>query len=184
MVTFSHSSIPAQIQVFLPVPAPTPPSQPHRGLFFLAGLWDLSSSTRDQALSSPNHWTSREHPNKLFFSPPGVLLLQRVLQTASLGIKLFPPYLGLFLWIPRKWKRLICVWLFSGWPFPSPGDLSNPGIESRSPTLHADSLPAEPQGKTNNTGMGGLSLLQGIFPTQELNQGLLPCGQILYQLSY
>ena len=31
--------------------------------------------------------------------------------------------------------------------FPSPGHLSNPGIESRSPTLHADSLPAEPSGK-------------------------------------
>ena len=35
-----------------------------------------------------------------------------------------------------------------------------------------------------NTGMGGLSLLQGIFPTQESNWGLLHCRQILYQLSY
>ena len=32
---------------------------------------------------------------------------------------------------------------WSGWPFPSPGDLPNPGIEPRSPTLQADSLPAE-----------------------------------------
>ena len=32
--------------------------------------------------------------------------------------------------------------------------------------------------------MGSLSLLQWIFPTQELNQGLLPCRWILYQLSY
>ena len=32
--------------------------------------------------------------------------------------------------------------------FPSPGDLPNPGIEPRSPTLWADSLPAEPQGKS------------------------------------
>ena len=30
--------------------------------------------------------------------------------------------------------------------FPSPGDLSNAAIEPRSPTLQADSLPAEPQG--------------------------------------
>ena len=30
-------------------------------------------------------------------------------------------------------------------PFPSPGDLPNPGLEPRSPTLQADSLPAEPQ---------------------------------------
>ena len=35
-----------------------------------------------------------------------------------------------------------------------------------------------------NTGVGSLSLLQGIFPTQELNQGLLHCWWILYQLSY
>ena len=36
-----------------------------------------------------------------------------------------------------------------------------------------DSLPAESQGKPNNTGVGNLALLQGIFPTQELNWGLL-----------
>ena len=35
-----------------------------------------------------------------------------------------------------------------------------------------------------NTGVGGLSLLQGIFPTQGLNPGLLHCRQILYQLSH
>ena len=35
-----------------------------------------------------------------------------------------------------------------------------------------------------NTGVGSLSLLQGIFLTQESNQGLLHCRQILYQLSY
>ena len=34
-----------------------------------------------------------------------------------------------------------------------------------------------------NTGLGSLSLLQGIFLTQELNQGVLHCRQILYQLS-
>ena len=46
-----------------------------------------------------------------------------------------------------------------------------------------DSLPAEPQGKPKNTGVGSLSLLQQIFLTQELNQGLLHCRQIVYQLS-
>ena len=39
-------------------------------------------------------------------------------------------------------------------PFPSPGDLPNPGIKPRSPALQADSLPAEPQGKPKNTGVG------------------------------
>ena len=35
-----------------------------------------------------------------------------------------------------------------------------------------------------DTGVGSLSLLQGIFPTQESNQGLLHCGLVLYQLSH
>ena len=73
---------------------------------------------------------------------------------------------------------------WSGWPFPSPEDLPIPGIEPRSPTLQVDSLPAEPQGKTKNTGVGSLSLLQRIFLTQESNCGLLHCRQNLFQLSY
>ena len=38
--------------------------------------------------------------------------------------------------------------------------------------------------EAQNTGVGSLSLLQGIFLTQESNRGLLHCRQILYQLSY
>ena len=53
----------------------------------------------------------------------------------------------------------------------TPGD-PNPGIEPRYPSLQADSLPAEPQGKPKNTGVDSLSLLQRIFPTQESNRGL------------
>ena len=37
---------------------------------------------------------------------------------------------------------------WSGLPFPSAGDLPNPGIEPRSPALQADSLPSEPPGKS------------------------------------
>ena len=36
---------------------------------------------------------------------------------------------------------------WSGLPFPSPGDLPDPGIEPRSPTLQADTLTSEPPGK-------------------------------------
>ena len=71
---------------------------------------------------------------------------------------------------------------WSGLPFPSPGDLPNPGIEPKSPTLQVDSLPYEPPGKPKNPGVGSLSLLQGIFVTQKLNQCLLHCKQILDQL--
>ena len=39
---------------------------------------------------------------------------------------------------------------WSGLPFPSPGDLSNPGIEPRSPALEGDSLPSKPPGKPPN----------------------------------
>ena len=48
---------------------------------------------------------------------------------------------------------LLCPWGFSrqeywsGLPCPPPGDLPNPGIEPRSPTLQADSLPAELRGR-------------------------------------
>ena len=73
---------------------------------------------------------------------------------------------------------------WNGQPFPPPGDLPNPGIKARSPTLRADSLPAEPPGKTKNTGAGSRFRLQQVFPTQESNQGLLHCRQILYQPSY
>ena len=60
------------------------------------------------------------------------------------------------------------------------GNLPNPGIELRSPALQADSLPAEPQGKTKNTGVGSLS-----FSSDLPDPGLeLALQAILYQLSY
>ena len=73
---------------------------------------------------------------------------------------------------------------WSGLPFPSPGDLPNPGIEPKSLALQADSLLSEPAGKSKNTRVGSLSLLHGNFLTQESNWGLLHYTQILYQLSY
>ena len=73
---------------------------------------------------------------------------------------------------------------WSGWPSPSPGNLPNTGIKPRSPTLQANSLPAEPPGEPTNTAVGSLSLLQQTFPTQESNRGLWHSRQILYQLSY
>ena len=61
--------------------------------------------------------------------------------------------------------------------------------ESQSHSVMSDSLrPHGPHSPWNfpgqNTGVGGLSLLQGIFPTQGWNPGLLHCRQILYQLSH
>ena len=111
-----------------------------------------------------------------------------------------------FVMYERKCESISCVWLFatpwyvahqtplsvefskqeywSGLPFPSPEDLPEPGIEPWFPALWADSLPAEPPGKPKNTEVDSLPLLWRIFPTQELNQGLLHCRWIFYQLSY
>ena len=74
---------------------------------------------------------------------------------------------------------------WSGLPFPSLGNLPDPGIEpvvSDSLLPHRLYSPRKSPGQ--NTGVGSLFLLQGIFLTQELNWGILHCRQILYQLSY
>ena len=62
-------------------------------------------------------------------------------------------------------------------------------IESESCSVMSD--PLQPHGLYNpwnspgqNTGMGSLSLLQGIFPNQGANPGLPHCRRILYQLSH
>ena len=86
--------------------------------------------------------------------------------------------------------RILCPRGFSrqeywnGFSCPPKGDLSNLELKLRFPSLQADSLLTELPGKPMNTGVGSLPLLQGTFPTQELNWGLLHCRQILYQLSY
>ena len=56
------------------------------------------------------------------------------------------PY-GLFMEFPRQEY-------WSGSPSPPPRNLPKPGFEPRSPALQADSLPAEPQGKSKNTRVG------------------------------
>ena len=60
--------------------------------------------------------------------------------------------------------------------------------ESKSHSVMSDSLQPcrlySPQNSPGqSTAVGSLSLLQRIFLTQESNRGLLPCRQILYQLS-
>ena len=62
-------------------------------------------------------------------------------------------------------------------------------IESESCSVMSDSLQSHglysPQNSPgHNTGVGSLSLLQGIFPTQGLSPSLPNCRQFLYQLSH
>ena len=63
--------------------------------------------------------------------------------------------------------------------FPFSGGSSQPRDRTRVSCIADGFLPAEPQGKPKNTGVG-----KQIFLTQESNQGLLHCRQIFYQLSY
>ena len=85
--------------------------------------------------------------------------------------------------------RLLCPWglsrqeYWSGLPCPPLGDLPNPGIELRSPTLQADFLLPEPPRKPKNAGVGNQSLFQGNFLNKESNWGLWHCGRILNQLN-
>ena len=82
--------------------------------------------------------------------------------------------------LSHKGSPRILEWV--AYPFSSRSP--DPEIELWYPVLQADSLPAEPQGEPENTGVGSLSLLQQIFPTQESNWGLLCCRWILYQPSH
>ena len=70
-------------------------------------------------------------------------------QSLSDGQLLMTPWIvahqaSLSIGFPRQeyWSEL---------PFPSPGDLLDPGIEPRSPTLQADALTPAPPGKPLNT---------------------------------
>ena len=74
-------------------------------------------------------------------------------------------------------------------PTPLLGKRGKVQSQSESCSVVSDSL--QPHGLYSpwnspgqNTGVGSLSLLQGIFPTQGLNPGLPHCRQILYQLSH
>ena len=60
---------------------------------------------------------------------------------------------------------------WSGQPFPSLGHLPNPGIEARSPSLWAVSLPADLQGNPKNTGVGSLLLTPTDLPHPGIQSG-------------
>ena len=64
-------------------------------------------------------------------------------------------------------------------PFPSSGDLPDPGIEPRSPALQADSLPSESPGKPNHDLLVGLAVINNqvkitiiLIPIVTLIQGI------------
>ena len=156
-------------------------------------LWTVAcQAPLSMGFSRRERWSGLPFPSPEDLPDPGIEPTSPESQADSLPTGLWGKSYHLCYW---KWKLLSLVLLFStpwtiqsmefsrpeywsGQPFPSPGDLPNPGIETRSPTLQVDSLPAESQGEPKNTGVSNLSPLQRIFPTQELNWGLLHCRQI------
>ena len=64
------------------------------------------------------------------------------------------------------------------------GILEKVRVAQSCPTLQPQVLYSPWNSPGQNTGVGSLSLLQRIFPTQGLNPGLPHCRQILYQLNH
>ena len=87
--------------------------------------------------------------------------------------------------IPRNQTQVSCIAgrLFTtSKPLKTVNESESCSVVSDSSRPHGLYSPWNSPGQ--NTGMGSLSLLQGIFPTQGSNPGLPHCRQILYQLSH
>ena len=86
--------------------------------------------------------------------------------------------------------RLLCPWRFSrqeywsGLPCPLPGDLPKSRDQTQVSCIAGRFFINWATREDREYGVGSLSLLQGIFLTQELNRGLLHYRWILYQWSY
>ena len=88
---------------------------------------------------------------------------------------------------PRDWTHVSCISWIGRWILYPGKPYCKEWSESRSVvsnSLWPQGLNSPWSSPGQNTGVGCCSLLQGIFPTQGLNPGLLHCRWILYQLSY
>ena len=79
-----------------------------------------------------------------------------------------------------SWLTLVCLLWDHDSLVPFGGFPESEKVSQSCPTLqpHGPYIPWHSPGR--NTGVGSLSFLQGIFPTQELKRGLLHCRRILY----
>ena len=87
--------------------------------------------------------------------------------------------------IPRNQTQVSCIagrFFTTSKPLNTVNESESCSVVSDSSRPHGLYSPWNSPGQ--NTGMGSLSLLQGIFPTQGSNPGLPHCRQILYQLSH
>ena len=84
---------------------------------------------------------------------------------------------------PRNWTRVFCFAgrFFINWAIREADKVK---VTQSCPTWQPHGLYSPWNSPGPNSGVGSLSLLQGIFPTQGSKQGLPRCRQILYQLSH
>ena len=133
------------------MPFPSPEDLPKPGIKpgpLALGVWSLS------------HWTAKEVPHFLMLNQlyiPGIksywlsckiiiLSIMKVKVKSLSRVRLFvTPWTVAYQAPPSMGSSRQEYW--SGLPFPSPGDLPDPGIEPRSPALQADALTSEPPGK-------------------------------------
>ena len=122
---------------------------------YIGGKWDFCWRGRVQKnfafaefLSSPGLYTAKK------FSCVGEELC--VLEVKEIKVKVKVKSLSRVRLFEIPWTVVYQASLsmgfsrqeyWSGLPFPSPGDLPDPGIKPRSPALQADALPSEPPGK-------------------------------------
>ena len=86
--------------------------------------------------------------------------------------------------MPSNHLILCCSLLLLPSIFPNINEIESESHSDMSDTFRPHRLYSPWNPPDQSTGVGSLSLLQWIFPTQELNWGLMHCRQILHQLSY
>ena len=73
---------------------------------------------------------------------------------------------------------------WSGFPFPSPGDLPNPRIEPTSPALQADALPSELLGKPLGlTLYPSFPLISPSLPSHQVSVSVTKSRRLFYNIS-
>ena len=103
----------------------------------------------------PKHWSfrfsitpSNEYPGLISLGLTGLISLSEVKPLSRAWLFATPWTVAYKAPLSMEFSRQE---YWSGLPFPSPGDLSDLGIEPRSPALWADALPSEPTGKPLST---------------------------------
>ena len=109
-------------------------------------------------------------------SPPGSSVQARLLEWVAI------PFSRGSSW-PRDWTQVSCLAgrFFTNW---ARREAQTKNRKVTSDSLWPHGLYGAWNSPSQNTGLGNLLLLWGIFPTQGLNPGHSHCRQILYQLSH